>query len=741
MLKKCSALLLLFCGMPWICSAQIPLPARVGGTLTVNEVKITDNTDTGYLITILKPDGTPFDPPAEDTDGLEGDIYLINIPIFHNEQPGGANPGDDAVIHVTFNGKELNIISPAQGKIKVGDQGSIAQININAKKDEDKKPPVADAGEDQHVNAKEQVTLDGSGSSDPDGVTISYKWRQVAGENVLLSDDSVAKPSFTAPDMAATLEFMLTVTDQDNLTDSDNVIVVVTKADKIPPIANAGPNRTVREGEEVTLDGTNSTDPDHPGGNGIEHYLWKQISGTTNVIILDPTAAKTSFRAPDVGFDGESYVFELVVQDGDGLTDTDQVTINVISENHPPVADAGNNLNVRESEKVILDGSASFDPDNGDGVISYQWKQIAGTSVSLKDASSSLASFTAPPVSPNGEALTFELTVKDKGGLQDTDTVTINVVSTDNNPPKANAGENQVVKEGELVKLDASGSHDDDGNIALYIWSQLGGTPVTLSNPKDIHPSFVAPDVGPDGMGLVFELTVVDNGGLQDTARVLVHVSYVGIPPVADAGPDLMAKPRQVVRLDGSGSNDPDGQIISYTWGQIDGEPVTLSDAAAVKPTFTAPDTIDNKDLLFELTVTDNDNLKDRDEVRVTVSGYEGEDMPLIADAGPDRSFDEGSTGVLDGTASKAGSSKIVSYNWRQTHGPLTTINEPGKAKTTFFVPAVENNTTYLEFELRVKDENGFSDTDSVIINIKDFGQGPGDKNNTCFINTITSGI
>ncbi|MFO7556314.1 MAG: hypothetical protein R6W88_14010 [Desulfobacterales bacterium] len=46
------------------------------------------------------------------------------------------------------------------------------------------------------------------------------------------------------------------------------------------------------------------------------------------------------------------------------------------------------------------------------------------------------------------------------------------------------------------------------------IWTQAGGTGVTLSDPTSFQPTFKAPDVGPEGAVLTFDLTVTDTGGL-----------------------------------------------------------------------------------------------------------------------------------------------------------------------------------------------------------------------------------
>ena len=60
-------------------------------------------------------------------------------------------------------------------------------------------PPVADAGPAQTVQVNSAVQLDGSGSSDPDGDTLSYQWSQTGGTAVTLSSATAVKPTFTAP--------------------------------------------------------------------------------------------------------------------------------------------------------------------------------------------------------------------------------------------------------------------------------------------------------------------------------------------------------------------------------------------------------------------------------------------------------------------------------------------------------------------------------------------------------------
>ncbi|NIQ39535.1 MAG: peptidase C1A papain, partial [Proteobacteria bacterium] len=116
------------------------------------------------------------------------------------------------------------------------------------------------------------------------------------------------------------------------------------------------------------------------------------------------------------------------------------------------------------------------------------------------------------------------------------------------------------------------------------------GTPVTLSDPNSSQPTFTAPDVGLDGTSLTFQLTVVDTGGLQATDTCIVNVSWVNVPPTADAGPDQAVTQGTTVTLNGSNSSDPDDGIASYFWEQTAGTPVTLSDPNSSQPTFTAPD-------------------------------------------------------------------------------------------------------------------------------------------------------
>jgi uncharacterized repeat protein (TIGR01451 family) len=290
-----------------------------------------------------------------------------------------------------------------------------------------------------------------------------------------------------------------------------------------PPSADAGPDQTVDAGVRVTLDGSNSSDPD----NDIVEYFWAQTGDGPRVEISDPYAVQPTFITPQVGLGGERFTFRLMVTDRSDQTGTDECVVNVTWDNDPPTAEAGENQTVVEGVSVILDGSGSTDPD--DGIDSYRWSQTAGIGVTLRNDTTAQPSFVSPDVDSDGIFLEFQLRVVDNNGLESTDTCIVNVTWF-NDPPQANAGPDQTVSEGNTVTLDGSDSFDSDDGIKTYLWTQTAGTPVTLSDAGAGQPTFVTPPVATGAPEqLEFLLKVEDNGGLADTAMVMVEVVDNGI--------------------------------------------------------------------------------------------------------------------------------------------------------------------------------------------------------------------
>ncbi len=89
--------------------------------------------------------------------------------------------------------------------------------------------------------------------------------------------------------------------------------------------------------------------------------------------------------------------------------------------------------------------------------------------------------------------------------------------------------------------------------------------------------------------------------------------------PIAGAGEDREADEGVHVDLDGSGSSDPDGHIVSHEWIQTGGALVPLNGADTETPWFTAPDVDADRILVFRFLVTDDDGLDARDAVVITV--------------------------------------------------------------------------------------------------------------------------
>lgn len=205
-----------------------------------------------------------------------------------------------------------------------------------------------------------------------------------------------------------------------------------------------------------------------------------------------------------------------------------------------------------------------------------------------------------------------------------------------NKAPVAEAGIVQTVDELSAVTLDGSASSDPDAGTTLtYSWAQTVGTTVTLSSTTASQPTFDAPDVTavntPDT--LTFRLTVSD-GSLTATDNVDVVVNDIGVgansPPTANAGADQTVVELTTIDLDGSASMDPDGDMFSFTWLQLAGPIVALSDVNAEQPSFSAPDVAAPTVFTFQLTVDDGaDSTMDTVDItvreglsQVSISGF-----------------------------------------------------------------------------------------------------------------------
>jgi hypothetical protein len=293
------------------------------------------------------------------------------------------------------------------------------------------------------------------------------------------------------------------------------------------PFASAGPDQEARTTEEVSLDATASLSP----WGDVVYYEWSQLSGTS-VVVSNPATAVTTFLTPHVEApDGESLVFEVHVMDDEGNEDWDVCIVHVLEDNLPPIAEAGDDQLVPGDVEVTLSGLGSSDPEND--LDAYQWEQLSGPPVELSSDISSEPTFQSPIPGPKGYCLLFMLTVADNAGLLAQDIVRV-IVTEDNLPPVADAGEDHVEYYGAEGVLNGSGSADVEGVIAWYRWRQLAGYPVEIVDPTQPIAVFEAPTREESTGPLTFELTVADLQSLQ--ASDVVTIALAPRPAPAGGG-------------------------------------------------------------------------------------------------------------------------------------------------------------------------------------------------------------
>lgn len=253
---------------------------------------------------------------------------------------------------------------------------------------------------------------------------------------------------------------------------------------------------------------------------------------------------------PNPGFNGtDSFVYQ--VSDGTS-NDTGTVTIEVRPEqvgNEPPVADAGADQTVDENDPVSLNGTASSDPDGT--IDAYSWTQTAGPAVVLSNANTATPSFTAPEVNAT-ETLTFQLTVTDDAGGNDTDSTNVRVLDDDNGGVRE--GTFLITMDGAASEVVKRGGGPPAGNAT--------GTPLPVS-------LMVAGDYqcGPknhvQSIKDSLEGEVVIDGEAHEIDKVVVasRGAYVVVKAKLDDGTRIMAKlifPDGSIRCDEASGLDMD---------------------------------------------------------------------------------------------------------------------------------------------------------------------------------------
>lgn len=433
--------------------------------------------------------------------------------------------------------------------------------------------PMANAGPDQTVPLGETVQLDGRLSTDPDNgpAPLRFQWSLAAiptGSALTNAQISGATSALAAfrPDVLGDYTLRLTVSDS-ALSASDDVHI---RVENTPPVAHAGPDRFAKLGSQVRLDGSDSFDP-----NGdLITYAWTLREKPARSMLTSNRLQGRETPQPTFIPDAcGRYRLELLTHDG--LVDSvpDSVTITATLSNVPPNADAGPDQYALVGTTVMVDGSASDDPDQGPGPLTYQWafKQLPPGSMlqntHILMAGQPQASF-VPDVAgiyvlklrvadgqsrarrsdgwsrdrrsdndgdddndddDNDDDDDCDDDEHDRTGKSDADEVVI-TVSTSNVPPNADAGVDQSVRLGAVVSLEGVGSDDPDhGPAALrYSWRFVAlpdASSLTNANLVDADrpTARFTPDVGGS---YVVQLEVSD-GEASDADNVLTTATCI----------------------------------------------------------------------------------------------------------------------------------------------------------------------------------------------------------------------
>lgn len=447
----------------------------------------------------------------------------------------------------------LALLAACTGTDKPSDDGDGDGDSANSR-------PIAEAGEAISQTADTPVALTGAASSDPDGDALTYNWSfdHVPEGSALATESGAFVPNHTAEAVATTFSadavgtyvVKLTVTDTHGAESDPDFVIVNVEDPETLPVADAGTDLSAEVGALVTLDGSESYDPQ---GRTLT-YAWSVVDKPTASSVTSLTSADTvgaSFTPDAKGV----YVLNLVVNNGLARSSSDAVTVTALGDDGEPTANAGADQDdASDCTTLQLDCSASADPD-GD-TLQYLWEvQSKPTGSTVTNATFSDRTSATPTFYPDiaGEYL-VSCAVTDGTTWSTPDLMTINAEERRSNErPVVSAGTNATVDGGSATCEEDGYSYDcddcstvtttlgatatatdADGDPLTIVWTTENDD-ATIEDASSLQTSVTLEDAAPTEPGECeeteydFTVTVTDCTGVSESDTITLSVSCCGV--------------------------------------------------------------------------------------------------------------------------------------------------------------------------------------------------------------------